>query len=183
MLLFLITSFTSCKKEGCTDPNASNYNPAAEVNDGSCSFADESDIQGHVDDDEDEDGEDEDGEDDQDDENDNEPIFKALVDGEEYIPEQITIDNSFGFLIAGSTSNTHNVFVGGLQPALETQEVSLVYTQYSPPGSMDIYEPYMGEITYTSIDSTNLSGTFFFSAAFEGDTVHITEGQFSGLSY
>jgi cytochrome c peroxidase len=30
----------SCKKEGCTDDNALNYNPEAEVNNGSCQYYD-----------------------------------------------------------------------------------------------------------------------------------------------
>jgi len=34
--LISIGSFSSCKKEGCTDPLASNYNPAATSDDGSC---------------------------------------------------------------------------------------------------------------------------------------------------
>ena len=34
--LVSIGSFSSCKKEGCTDPLASNYNPAAVTDDGSC---------------------------------------------------------------------------------------------------------------------------------------------------
>lgn len=29
---------TSCKKEGCTDPNATNYSSEADVNDGSCTY-------------------------------------------------------------------------------------------------------------------------------------------------
>tara|TARA_Y100000746_G_C15435265_1_gene420356 strand:+ start:397 stop:1470 length:1074 start_codon:yes stop_codon:yes gene_type:complete len=37
--LLLITSlFYSCKKEGCTDPLALNYNPDAEINNGSCDY-------------------------------------------------------------------------------------------------------------------------------------------------
>lgn len=35
----LLIGLSSCKKkEGCTDPNASNYDPEAKVNDGSCIF-------------------------------------------------------------------------------------------------------------------------------------------------
>lgn len=34
--LVSIGALTSCKKEGCTDPLASNYNPAATTDDGSC---------------------------------------------------------------------------------------------------------------------------------------------------
>lgn len=37
--LVSIGSFSSCKKEGCTDPLATNYNPAATVDDGSCETA------------------------------------------------------------------------------------------------------------------------------------------------
>jgi hypothetical protein len=35
----LSLGFTSCKKEGCMDPNASNYNEKAKKDDGSCTFA------------------------------------------------------------------------------------------------------------------------------------------------
>ena len=28
----------SCKKEGCTDPIATNYNPEADINNGSCDY-------------------------------------------------------------------------------------------------------------------------------------------------
>jgi hypothetical protein len=40
MLIALIgaTTFTSCTVEGCTDPAANNYNPDAEMEDGSCTF-------------------------------------------------------------------------------------------------------------------------------------------------
>lgn len=31
-------TFTSCKKEGCTDPNANNYNEEAKKDDGSCIY-------------------------------------------------------------------------------------------------------------------------------------------------
>lgn len=37
--LVSIGSFSSCKKEGCTDPLATNYNAAATVDDGSCETA------------------------------------------------------------------------------------------------------------------------------------------------
>lgn len=37
--LVSIGSFSSCKKEGCTDPLATNYNPAATKDDGSCELA------------------------------------------------------------------------------------------------------------------------------------------------
>jgi hypothetical protein len=33
-------SFTSCKKEGCTDPEAENYSEEAKKDDGSCTYAD-----------------------------------------------------------------------------------------------------------------------------------------------
>ena len=32
-------AFTSCKKEGCTDPSATNYDPDAKKDDGSCEYA------------------------------------------------------------------------------------------------------------------------------------------------
>jgi hypothetical protein len=36
--IFTVTSFTSCKKEGCTDSNATNYNSKAKKDDGSCTY-------------------------------------------------------------------------------------------------------------------------------------------------
>lgn len=39
MLLFIFSIFTfSCKKEGCTDPQADNYNTNANTDDGSCTY-------------------------------------------------------------------------------------------------------------------------------------------------
>ena len=38
ILLCLPLLFNSCKKEGCTDPIAINYNPEADINNGSCIF-------------------------------------------------------------------------------------------------------------------------------------------------
>ena len=35
-------TFTSCKKKGCTDPTATNYNDKAKKDDGKCEFADAS---------------------------------------------------------------------------------------------------------------------------------------------
>ena len=38
-LLFIFSIFTfSCKKEGCTDPQADNYNTNANTDDGSCTY-------------------------------------------------------------------------------------------------------------------------------------------------
>lgn len=37
-LSILVLSFSSCKKSGCTDPNASNYNSKAKKDDGSCTY-------------------------------------------------------------------------------------------------------------------------------------------------
>lgn len=40
LLLFIsILAFSSCKKEGCTDTEATNYNPDAKRDDGTCRFA------------------------------------------------------------------------------------------------------------------------------------------------
>jgi uncharacterized protein (TIGR02145 family) len=36
--VLLLTAFTSCKKKGCTDPTATNYDASAEVDDGSCTY-------------------------------------------------------------------------------------------------------------------------------------------------
>ncbi len=38
LLSFLLCSLSSCKKEGCTDSQADNYNTSAEVDDGSCVY-------------------------------------------------------------------------------------------------------------------------------------------------
>lgn len=38
LLVLLVVGFVSCKKEGCTDEGASNYNPDAKKDDGSCVF-------------------------------------------------------------------------------------------------------------------------------------------------
>jgi len=38
-LLFSVPFLQSCTEEGCTDPNAENYNPDAEEDDGTCTFA------------------------------------------------------------------------------------------------------------------------------------------------
>lgn len=38
LVLLLGLGVTSCNKEGCTDPNATNYNDKAEKDDGSCEF-------------------------------------------------------------------------------------------------------------------------------------------------
>ncbi|MCB0736033.1 MAG: hypothetical protein KDC92_00875 [Bacteroidetes bacterium] len=35
----IILTFSSCKKEGCTNPNAQNYNADATEDDGTCTFA------------------------------------------------------------------------------------------------------------------------------------------------
>ncbi len=39
MFLFGALTLAACKKEGCTDPNALNYNPEAEKDDGTCEVA------------------------------------------------------------------------------------------------------------------------------------------------
>lgn len=36
----LLISFSSCKKKGCTDPTATNYDASAKVDDGSCTYPD-----------------------------------------------------------------------------------------------------------------------------------------------
>jgi len=38
-VLFTVTCFQACKEEGCTDPNAENYDSDADDDDGSCTFA------------------------------------------------------------------------------------------------------------------------------------------------
>ena len=40
ILLGLVTvvAFSSCKKKGCMDPNANNFNAEAEKDDGSCTY-------------------------------------------------------------------------------------------------------------------------------------------------
>jgi hypothetical protein len=38
MALFITVSATSCKKEGCTDPLSTNYDPDAKTDDGSCEY-------------------------------------------------------------------------------------------------------------------------------------------------
>lgn len=38
MLFFSATTFTSCGKQGCTDPEANNYDVDADDDDGSCTF-------------------------------------------------------------------------------------------------------------------------------------------------
>lgn len=38
-LLAILVCFQSCESEGCTDPNGENYDPEAEVDDGTCTFA------------------------------------------------------------------------------------------------------------------------------------------------
>ena len=42
ILLGLVTvvAFSSCKKKGCMDPNANNFNAEAEKDDGSCTYDD-----------------------------------------------------------------------------------------------------------------------------------------------
>ena len=37
-LILVIVLFSSCKKEGCTDPLAINYDPDSEINNGSCNY-------------------------------------------------------------------------------------------------------------------------------------------------
>lgn len=37
--IFSLVIIASCKKEGCTDYNADNYNPSANDNDGSCIYS------------------------------------------------------------------------------------------------------------------------------------------------
>ncbi|TXC78817.1 hypothetical protein [Luteibaculum oceani] len=38
LFVFIAAAFTQCKKEGCTDPNANNYNTEAKKSDGSCTY-------------------------------------------------------------------------------------------------------------------------------------------------
>ena len=38
IVLMSTMTLTSCKKEGCTDPNANNYNEDAKTDDGSCTY-------------------------------------------------------------------------------------------------------------------------------------------------
>lgn len=42
LAITLVGGITSCKKEGCTDPDASNYDEKAKEDDGSCEYDDES---------------------------------------------------------------------------------------------------------------------------------------------
>jgi len=37
-LILVSLSISSCQKEGCTDPNATNYDPEAKSNDGTCRY-------------------------------------------------------------------------------------------------------------------------------------------------
>ncbi len=39
LTLFLILVFSSCKKQGCTDPNANNYNSSANEDNGNCTYS------------------------------------------------------------------------------------------------------------------------------------------------
>lgn len=150
LIILTVLSFsTSCKKEGCTDPTATNYSEEADEDDGSCTFPAVIDNGGVV-----------------------SENFSATVDGSSLNPTTYNAIEQGGYYgISGSNTNTNS----GISLMLSTSSSSGslgMMSSYAENGNSE--SATSGSYNYT-LSNNVISGTFSFETASHS----ITNGSFT----
>lgn len=159
-------TITSCKKEGCTDSNAMNYNSEAEKDDGSCTYKTVE-----------------------------KTPFTAKIDGEKFVHTDLTAvkEPSFGMPedVINITAEKgdayieikvpHNISTGTY--TFDDGQVGSITGIYEDGIVMFSSEQDSGSLKISSNSDGNISGTFSFtgftpSTIYADQYVEITEGKF-----